>query len=90
MPLEIKLALFGALVALTLLAGLVWKARTGRANLVKSGEIVDLGKLESASMGARPLLFSFQPKFARNVAKPPDFSAKLRENTQTFCTSKST
>jgi thiol-disulfide isomerase/thioredoxin len=53
MPLEIKLALFGALVALTLLAGLVWKARTGRANLVKSGEIVDLGKLEATKGGQR-------------------------------------
>ena len=51
MPFEVKLALFVALVALSLLAGWIWKARTGRANLVKSGQIVDLAKLQASKDG---------------------------------------
>ena len=53
MTFEIKLALFAALVAASVVAGLIWKARTGRANLVKSGELVDLGKLEATKNGAK-------------------------------------
>jgi thiol-disulfide isomerase/thioredoxin len=53
MPFEIKLALFATLVVVSVVAGLIWRARTGRANLVKSGELVDLGKLEATKNGAR-------------------------------------
>ncbi len=53
MPFEAKLALFAALVVLSVFAGLIWKARTGRANLVKSGELVDLNKLEALKDGVR-------------------------------------
>ena len=37
------------LVALT--AGFWWRARTGRAKLVRSGELVDLGKLKATRAG---------------------------------------
>lgn len=53
MTFELKLALFATLVVVSVVAGLVWKARTGRANLVKSGELVDLGKLEATKNGVK-------------------------------------
>ena len=51
MPLEVKLALIAALVGVAILAGLYWKAQTGRAKLVKSGELVDLVKLQAIKNG---------------------------------------
>ncbi|MFM5904770.1 MAG: thioredoxin family protein [Micrococcales bacterium] len=51
MPLEIRLGLIAALVAVSLFAGLIWKARTGRAHRVKSGEQIDLSKLEAVKHG---------------------------------------
>jgi thiol-disulfide isomerase/thioredoxin len=51
MPLEVKLALIAALVGVAIIAGLYWKAQTGRAKLVKSGELVDLVKLQAIKNG---------------------------------------
>lgn len=51
MPIEIRIGLIAALVALSLIAGLIWKARTGRAHRVKSGEQIDLVKLEAVKEG---------------------------------------
>ncbi len=51
MPLELKLALIAALIGFALLAGIYWKAQTGRAKLVKSGELVDLTKLQASKDG---------------------------------------
>jgi thiol-disulfide isomerase/thioredoxin len=49
--LDNRIALIGALVLFALAAGFWWKARTGRANLVRSGELVDLGKLKALKNG---------------------------------------
>lgn len=46
-----RLAVIGLLVILALLAGSWWKLRTGRAKLVKSGKLVDLGKLQAEHLG---------------------------------------
>lgn len=46
-----RLAIIGLLVALALAAGFWWKARTGRAKLVRTGELVDLGKLKATKSG---------------------------------------
>lgn len=51
MPFELKLALIAALIGFALLAGAYWKAQTGRAKLVKSGELVDLAKLQASKDG---------------------------------------
>jgi len=51
MPLEVKLAFIGALIGFALLAGIYWKTQTGRAKLVKSGELVDLNKLQASKDG---------------------------------------
>ena len=51
MPLETKLALVAALLALGVLAGFYWRATVGRAKLVKSGELVDLEKLAASKAG---------------------------------------
>ncbi len=51
MPLETRIALIAALVIFALLAGVFWKLRTGRAKLVRSGELVDLGKLKAQKNG---------------------------------------
>lgn len=48
---EVKLALIAALVGIAMLAGAYWKAQTGRAKLVKSGELVDLVKLQAIKNG---------------------------------------
>ena len=49
-----RIALIGVLVAVGLAAGFWWKARTGRAKLVRSGELVDLSKLK-ATEGEKPV-----------------------------------
>jgi thiol-disulfide isomerase/thioredoxin len=49
-----RIALIGVLVAFVLTAGSWWKARTGRAKLVRSGELVDLSKLK-AQKGGKPV-----------------------------------
>ena len=49
-----RLALIGALVLIALAAGFWWRARTGRAKLVRSGELVDLSKLK-ATEGGKPV-----------------------------------
>ena len=46
-----RIALISVLVALGLAAGFWWKARTGRAKLVRSGELVDLSKLKADRSG---------------------------------------
>ena len=51
MAFEYKVELIAALIAVSLFAGLIWKARTGRAHRVKSGEQIDLGKLEALKAG---------------------------------------
>jgi thiol-disulfide isomerase/thioredoxin len=49
--LDSRLAIIGLLVITALIAGAWWKLRTGRAKLVKSGKLVDLGKLQADKLG---------------------------------------
>jgi thiol-disulfide isomerase/thioredoxin len=49
--LDNRVLLIGLLVLVALAAGAWWKARTGRAKLVRSGELVDLGKLKAFEAG---------------------------------------
>jgi thiol-disulfide isomerase/thioredoxin len=65
MPLEVKLALFAALALVSVAAGLIWKARTGSANLVKSGELVDLNKLAAVKGGDRVSKFGRKVTFVQ-------------------------
>lgn len=51
MSFEFKLTLIAALIGFATIAGLYWKAQTGRAKLVKSGELVDLNKLQATKDG---------------------------------------
>jgi len=57
MPFEVKLALVAALIGVAALAGAFWKAQTGRAKLVKSGELVDLVKLQATKNGQQVTRF---------------------------------
>lgn len=45
MSIELRLALILGVVAIAVAAGWVWRARTGRAKLVTSGEIIDLAEI---------------------------------------------
>lgn len=46
-----RIALIGLLVALASVAGIFWKATSGKARLVRSGEQVDLSKLDAKRAG---------------------------------------
>lgn len=46
-----RIALIALLILVALAAGFWWKARTGRAKLVRTGELVDLGKLKAQKLG---------------------------------------
>ena len=46
-----RIAIIGLLVLVALAVGFYWKARTGRAKLVRSGELVDLSKLKASKAG---------------------------------------
>jgi thiol-disulfide isomerase/thioredoxin len=49
--LDFRIAIIAALVLIALTSGFWWRARTGRAKLVKSGELVDLAKLKATRDG---------------------------------------
>jgi thiol-disulfide isomerase/thioredoxin len=49
--LDNRFALIALLILAALIAGFWWRARTGRAKLVRSGELVDLGKLKATISG---------------------------------------
>lgn len=49
--LDFRITIIAALVLVALAAGFWWRARTGRAKLVRSGEVVDLGKLKATRAG---------------------------------------
>ena len=51
MPFELRIALIAALVAIATVAGVIWRVTTGRAKRVKSGEQVDLQKLDAIKDG---------------------------------------
>ena len=46
-----RVVIIGLLVLSALAIGFFWKARTGRAKLVRSGELVDLSKLRASKAG---------------------------------------
>lgn len=50
--LDFRIIIIAALVLSALAAGFWWRARTGRAKLVRSGEIVDLAKLKATRSGS--------------------------------------
>jgi thiol-disulfide isomerase/thioredoxin len=54
---DYRLIVIGLLVIAAFLAGAWWKARTGRAKLVKSGKLVDLEKLQANPVGDIPASF---------------------------------
>jgi len=49
--LDFRIAIIAALVLVAFSAGFWWKARTGRVKPVRSGELVDLGKLKATRAG---------------------------------------
>ncbi|MEN9607133.1 MAG: hypothetical protein RL605_961 [Actinomycetota bacterium] len=51
MPLEAKLGILFAVIAIAAIAGLTWRTRTGRAKASKSNEVVDLRQLASLKNG---------------------------------------
>jgi thiol-disulfide isomerase/thioredoxin len=55
--LDSRIAIIGLLVITALALGAFWKARTGRAKLVRSGELVDLAKLQASKKGLPVLSF---------------------------------
>ncbi|CAB4630145.1 unannotated protein [freshwater metagenome] len=83
-----RLALIGLLILAALAAGFWWKARTGKAKLVKSGELVDLGKLNAtkageavSSFGANATLVQFSTEFCTVCVATARFYKELEKAT---------
>ena len=51
MPIETRVALIIGLLALSVAAGLIWRARTGRAKQVTKGEIINLAEIGAVKNG---------------------------------------
>lgn len=51
MSIETRLALVFGLLALAIVAGLVWRARTGRAKQIQGGEVIDLAEVGAIKDG---------------------------------------
>jgi thiol-disulfide isomerase/thioredoxin len=51
MTIELKIGLILALLVLATAAGLIWKARTGLAKQIDSGEIIDLAEIAAVKDG---------------------------------------
>lgn len=51
MTIDVRLAVVFGLLSIAVIAGLVWKSRTGKAHQVRSGEKIDLQKLAATKAG---------------------------------------
>lgn len=81
-----RIALIALLVVIALSAGIWWKVRTGRAKLVRSGELVDLQKLKAVksgkpvtSFGSRATLLQFSTEVCAICAQTARVFADLEE-----------
>lgn len=77
-----RLLLIAALIGMALLAGLWWRGRTGRAKLVRSGELVDLAKLKAIKQGKAVTTFGKQAtllQFSTEVCSACRQTARLYE-----------
>jgi thiol-disulfide isomerase/thioredoxin len=63
MSVELRLLAVLALLALATLAGMIWRARTGRAKAIKSGQVVDLAELGAAKDGVPVKAFGSKVTF---------------------------
>lgn len=63
MSVELRFALIAALLLAATALGLIWRARTGRAKLVKAGEIIDLAELGAIKDGKPVTAFGNKATF---------------------------
>lgn len=85
---DTRLAVIGILVLIALAAGSLWKARTGRAKLVRSGVLVDLAKLKAtkaglpvSSFGQTATLLQFSTEVCSICASTARLYAELEAST---------
>ncbi|MFM7014002.1 MAG: TlpA family protein disulfide reductase [Actinomycetota bacterium] len=83
-----RLAIILALLAIALIAGSIWKTRSGRAKLVRSGEMVDLGKLGATkggksvtSFGKRATLLQFSTEVCSVCVHTAGLYREFEKNT---------
>lgn len=88
MPFEARIALILALVVVATAAGLIWRANTGRAKRVKSGEQVDLQKLAASKdgklvtrFGRKATLLQFSTEVCSQCAQTARVFGELEKKT---------
>jgi hypothetical protein len=72
MSLEIKIAIVLALLAIATAAGLIWRARTGRAKRIAAGEIIDLAEIAAVKNGQPVTKFGERVTFLQFSSETPD------------------
>jgi thiol-disulfide isomerase/thioredoxin len=85
--LDFRITIIAALVLVALTAGFWWRARTGRAKLVRSGELVDLGKLKATrsgkpvtSFGKKATLLQFSTEVCSICVQTAKYFRELESN----------
>ena len=86
-PFETRIAIIAALVLTVLVAGLLWRIRTGRAKRVKAGEQVDLQLLGAikngqpvSSFGKRVTFLQFSSEMCSQCAQTARVFKELESN----------
>ena len=86
MPLESKIFLIAALIVVSTLLGVYWRASIGRARRIKSGEQVDLSKLLAVKngqpvtkFGKRATLLQFSSEVCSQCAQTARFFGELEK-----------
>lgn len=89
MPVEARIALVAAVVLVAVLAGLIWRARSGRAKSVENGQLVDLAKLGATkngepvtSFGSRLTFLQFSTEFCTQCVQTARVYRELEQQSE--------
>jgi thiol-disulfide isomerase/thioredoxin len=89
MPVEARIALVAAVVLLAVLAGLIWRARSGRVKRVENGLLVDLARLGATkngepvtSFGSRLTFLQFSTEFCTQCVQTARVYRELEQQSE--------
>ena len=89
MPVETRIVLVAAVILVVIAAGLFWKSRTGRAQRVAGGQLIDLAKLGATkngqpvtAFGERMTFLQFSTEFCSQCVQTARVYKELEEHSE--------
>jgi hypothetical protein len=88
-PVETRFVLVAAVILVVIAAGLFWKSRTGRAQRVAGGQLIDLAKLGATkngqpvtAFGERMTFLQFSTEFCSQCVQTARVYKELEEHSE--------